>query len=487
MMVGRGLMAIAGLGVLAGCAVGPDFRRPAAPESSKYIADSMALQTESAPTVLGQAQRLVVGLPIQAQWWRSLGSPALDALIEDAFAQSPTLASAQAALRQAQALYAARAGATQYPQLDMGVGAQRQRLDPIVQGQSGPAREFDFYNASLGVRYQVDIAGGNRRALEAMMARADYGRFELEAARLALAANLAAAAITRAQLAAQVEAMDATLEMQEEQLRLAHQRVQIGQAVPDELLALEVEVEQVRAERTDLSKLRVQAEHLLSVLAGRSPGEGGIPAFTLADFTLPAELPLIVPSELVRRRPDIQAAEALMQVASAEYGVAVAKLYPQLDISASFGAQALSSSALFGGGSAVWNMIAQFVQPLFNPSLSAEKRAALAALDAATANYQSVVLDALRNVADVLVALEHDARILVALAAADDAAQRSAESVQRQVALGAASYIQALVAQQQLHRSRVGLAAAQAQRLSNSVALYQAMGGVPKTKNPIIQ
>ncbi len=156
--------------------------------------------------------------------------------------------------------------------------------------------------------------------------------------------------------------------------------------------------------------------------------------------------------------------------------MAVAKLYPQVNLSASLGSQALTTGALFGAGSAVWSLVAQLTQPLFHPGLPAEKRAALAAFDAAAANYQGVVLEALRNVADALRAIENDAQALAALAAADAAAQGSLQSVERQYQLGAASYVQVLIAQQQAQQTRIGLVAAQAQRLTDSVALYQAMG-----------
>jgi len=179
----------------------------------------------------------------------------------------------------------------------------------------------------------------------------------------------------------------------------------------------------------------------------------------------------------VRNRPDFQAAEALLHSANAEYGVAIAKLYPQLNLSATLGSQALTTGALFGSGSAVWSLVAQLTQPLFNPGLPAEKRAALAAFDAAAANYRNVVLEALRNVADVLRALDNDAQRLAALAAADAAAQESLASMQRQYSLGAAGYIQLLTAQQQAQQTRISLIEAQARRLADSVALYQAMGG----------
>ena len=462
---------------LAGCAAGPDFQRPAAPEVVDYTATRVPAQTESAPTRLGEAQRLVSDIPIDGQWWHNLKSPRLDALIEAALIASPTLASARATLRQAQEVHAARAGSTLYPQVDAGLGAQRQHANPSALGQVGDAREFSLYNASVDLRYNLDLAGGNRRALEALAARSDYRRYELEAARLTLAGNIATTAITRARLAEQIAATAAILRAQEEQLHIARERVRLGQAAPDEALALQTLVEQTRAELPTLRKQMWQTEHLLAVLAGRAPGAGGIPDFTLADFTLPTELPLVVPSELVRRRPDIQASEALLHAANAEYGVAVARLYPQINLSANLGSQALTTGALFGSSSAVWSLVGQLTQPLFNPGLPAEKRAALAAFDAASANYQGVVLEALRNVADALRAVENDAQVLAALAAADEAAQGSLRSVERQYQLGASSYVQLLIAQQQAQQTRLGLAAAQAQRLVDSAALYQALGG----------
>jgi len=237
------------------------------------------------------------------------------------------------------------------------------------------------------------------------------------------------------------------------------------------------QVEQTRAELPALRKQLQQSKHLLAVLAGRAPGASAGPSFTLTDFTLPAKLPLVVPSELVRRRPDIQAAEALLHAANAEYGVAVAKLYPQITLSGSLGSQALTAGALFGSGSAVWSLIGQLTQPLFNPGLPAEKRAALAAFDAAAANYQGVVLEALRNIADTLRAIENDARGLAALAAADTAARQSLQSVERQYQLGTVGYTEVLIALQQAQRSRIAVTAAQAQRLVDSSSLYQAIGG----------
>ncbi len=464
-------------GLLAGCAVGPDFKRPATPDVAVYTTTPLPVHTAATPTALGESQRFVEGGRVNSQWWHEFGSSRLDALIEEALQASPTLAAAQATLRQVQEVYAARSGSTLYPQVDANLSGQRQRTNPSALGQAGDAREFSLYNAGVGIRYTLDPAGGNRRALEALAARVDYQRYQLEGAQLTLAANIVTTAITQAGLAMQIKVTESILRSQEEQLGLTRERVRLGQAAPDDVLALETQAEQTRASIPLLRNRLQQNEHLLAVLTGRAPGTGALPSFSLEEFTLPADLPLVVPSKLVRARPDIQAAEALLHAANAEYGVAIARLYPQLNLSADLGSQALTTGALFGSGSAVWSLVAQLTQPLFNPGLPAEKRAALAAFDAAAANYRNVVLESLRNVADVLRALDNDAQRLAALSAASVAAQKSLDSMQRRYALGAASYFELLIAQQQSQQTRINLIEAQAQRLVDSAAFYQAMGG----------
>ncbi len=411
------------VGLLAGCAAGPDSKRPAPPDLSSYTTTP------------------------------------------------------KATLRQAQEIHSAQVGSTLHPRVDAGVSAQRQRLNPDMLGQAGEARECSLYNAGIGVNYRFDLAGGNRRALEALAVRADYQCCELDGARLTLAANIATTAVARAGCSAQIAATEAMVHAQDEQVALTRERVGLGHASSDDVLALETQVEQTRAGLPLLRKQLEASEHLLAVLVGQAPGAVKVPDFTLDEFRLPADLPMVLPSELVRRRPDIQAAEALLHAASAEHGVAVARLYPQLDLSASLGTQALTTGALFGGGSAAWSVLGQLTQSLFDPGLPAGKRASLAALDAAAANYRGVVVDALRNVADAPRALDHDAQTLASLAAADAAAHASLESMDRQYALGTASYVQLLTARQQVQQNRIGLIATQAPWLADSAALYQALGG----------
>ncbi|MEN9356159.1 MAG: hypothetical protein RL695_330, partial [Pseudomonadota bacterium] len=422
--------------LLGGCAVGPEFKHPGAlRDMATSLPMNMAAPSAppSATSDTGEAAELQMG-QAATQEWRSLGSPRLDALIEKALQHSPTLAAAKAMLRQADELRSAQAGATDYPQVDASVGAQRQQMSPAAQGQAGEAREFGLYHANVGLHYRLDLAGGNRRALEAWAARTDYRRHELNAARLTLAANLAMTAITRARLAGQLVWTQAIIDGEDEQIKVVQARVRLGQAAPDEILIWQTRVEQRRAGVPVLMQQIEQSEHLLATLSGQVPGVAVIPDFTLSEFRLPVHLPVVLPSERVRRRPDIQAAEALLHAANADHGVAVAKRYPQINLSASLGSQALTSGVLFGGGTSVWNVLGQLTQPLFNPGLAAEERASLAALDAASANYQRVVLEALRSVADTLRALEHDAQSLASLAVLDASAQSLVASAERQYA-----------------------------------------------------
>jgi NodT family efflux transporter outer membrane factor (OMF) lipoprotein len=237
------------------------------------------------------------------------------------------------------------------------------------------------------------------------------------------------------------------------------------------------QVEQTRASIPLLRKNLEQANNLLAVLVGQFPGAAQIPKFTLADFNLPTDLPLVIPSELVRQRPDIQASEALLHVANAQYGVAMSTAYPQINLSSNLNSQALVASSLFGAGSMVWSLVGQIAQPLFNAGLKAGVNSAEAGFNAATANYRQTVLQALRNVADVLRALDNDAQILQAQAAADAAAQASLNLIQQQFSLGGVNYLQLLTAQQQAQQTQINMIAAQVQRLTDTAALYQAMGG----------
>ncbi len=465
--------------LLAGCTtVGPDFKNPAPPKVAAYTAGALPAATASAPGTLGGAQHFAGSATVSEQWWTAFGSPRLDDLIQQALANSPSLQAAQATLRQARETYRAQAGSTLYPTVNAKLGASRNEVNSAQLGQSGNTqRIYNLYNAGIGVNYNLDLFGGNRRALEALAAQADYQSYQLAGARLTLAANVVTTAFAQAQLGAQIQATEAIAKAQADELGITRKRLELGAASKVEVLSLQTQYEQTLASLPPLRNKLQQADHLLAALLGEAPGQARIPHFELSDFRLPADLPMVVPSELVRQRPDVQASTALLHAATAQYGVAVSNLYPQINLSATLGTQALTTGALFGPGSMVWNLAGALAQPLFNAGLRAGASAAEANLQAAGANYRATVLQALRNVADALRQLDNDAQTLQAQTAADDAAQQSLQLVQQQYSLGAASYLQLLTAQQQAQSARIQLLAAQAARLSDTAALYQAMGG----------
>ena len=338
-------------------------------------------------------------------------------------------------------------------------------------------RDLRTYNAGVDVSYNLDLFGVNRRSLEALAAQADYQRYQLAGARLTLAGNIVTTAFGQAQLAAQIEATEAILKAEQAQLDIARKRLALGAAAESDVLTLQTQVAQTRATLPPLRNKLDQADHLLAVLAGQAPGAADVPHFRLSCFTLPTELPVVVPSDLVRRRPDIQAATALLHAATAQYGVAVGSLYPQINLSASLGTEALTTGALFGPGSTIWNLAGQLAQPLFDAGLGAAEKSAEANMQAVGANYRETVLQALRNVADALRQLDYDAQTMQAEATANASARKSLGLIEQQYGLGAASYLKLLVPQQQAEQTRLGLIAAQAARLADSAALYQAMGG----------
>jgi NodT family efflux transporter outer membrane factor (OMF) lipoprotein len=461
---------------LVGCASGPDYTRPESLYVTEFATVEHPTKTVESPGVHGGSQQFA-NSTTPGEWWKEFKSDKLNNLIVQALDASPSLAAAQATLRQAQHNRAASSGATELPQINAKLGAQRLGANNAAAGLPQGERTYDLYSATVAVSYDLDLAGGNRRALEALTAQADYQSYQLEGSRLTLAANLVLTAITQAQLAAQIDATNTLLRGQAEQIAITRKRAELGAGTQLEILALEAQMEQTRAGLHGFQNKKEQTRHLLAVLSGNAPVGKSSHDFELADFSLPGTLPISVPSEWVRRRPDVRASEALLQTASAQYGVAISKLYPQLTLTANLGSQALTTASLFGAGSLIWGLGGQLLQPLFNPGLRANTKALEAGMDAAKANYQQTVLQSLRNVADVLRTVENDALAQQSLESAHSSATRALKMVERQYALGSVSYLQLLLSQQQVQQAHINTLEVRARRLSNTVTLYQAMGG----------
>jgi NodT family efflux transporter outer membrane factor (OMF) lipoprotein len=366
-----------------------------------------------------------------------------------------------------------------YPSVDAGLSAKRQRIsgasfgNPAISGSV-----FNLYNASVNVSYAIDVAGGARRELEALRAGIDFQRFQLEAAYLSLTANIATTAFREASLREQIRATRDIVDSQERQAGLVEKQFELGALSRGDVLAQRAQLAQTRANLPPLEKALAQTRNQLAVLIGKFPDEARLPELDLSAFQLPQDLPLSLPSDLLRQRPDIRAAEAILHQTNARIGVAQALMFPQLTLSGSYGTASTSTSNLFDPGNVIWNIGAGLLQPIFHAGqLQARKRGAQAAYDQAFAQYQQAVLGAFQNVADVLFALEFDAVALKAQADAEAAARESLDMTTKQLQFGSASYLALFNAQRQYEQAKIGLVQAQAARYADTAALFQALGG----------
>jgi len=475
----KAIVAGALCGALTGCAVGPDFRVPDAPVVKEYTPDPLPSETDSAPGIGGAAQRFVAGLDIPGQWWTLFRSEDLDRLIRKALQDSPTIAAAQARLREAEENLRARGGTVYFPSVDGEFGVNRSKSTGASFGQpKSGASTFTLYNASVNISYTLDPFGGNRRELEALRAQVDFERFQLEAAYLTLTSNIVTTAVREASLREQIKSTNDIAEMLRTQLDLMNTKFELGGAALPEVLEQRTLLAQTMATIPPLERELAKTRHQLAVFVGSFPGEGGLPEFQLEGMQLPVEVPVSVPSSLVRRRPDILAAEELLHAASAQVGVATANLYPKITLTGNLGSNAVKIEDLFSSGSSVWGLGAGLLQPLFHGGeLTAKRRAAIAAHDQALAQYRDTVLNAFREVADTLRVLETDARALLAQSNAEASARETLDLVSRGYKLGGINYFALLVAQRQYHLARTFLVQAQAARFADTAALFQALGG----------
>ncbi|MFA5073376.1 MAG: efflux transporter outer membrane subunit [Nitrospirota bacterium] len=463
-----------------GCAVGPNFKEPKAPDTNTYTSAPLRQKIPAVPETRTPGQRIVFGQDIPFQWWTLFHSQEINQVMQRALANNPTLASAEAAIRQAQELFYATVGSSLLPRVDANASVTRSKSSGTELGQSNthPA-PFTLYNATVNVTYTLDIAGGARRELESLRAQVDYQRFQREAVYLTLTSNIVTTAIREASLRGQLQAMREIVAFQERQLTMIERQYEFGALAFAEVLAQRTQLAQTKTNLPPLEKELAQTRHLLAVLAGILPNEAGaLPEFTLANLTLPGDLPVSLPSSLVRQRPDIRASEELLHAACAKIGVATANLYPQVTLSGGGGYSALQPSQLFHPGASAWNLGAGLLQPLFRGGeLAAKRRASVAAYDQAEAQYRLVVLQAFQNVADVLRALELDALALKAQADAETAAKNALDLTRKQFELGAVSYLLLLNAERQYQQAKIGLVVAQTARFADTAALFQALGG----------
>jgi NodT family efflux transporter outer membrane factor (OMF) lipoprotein len=456
--------------LLAGCAVGPDFKPEPPPPTAGYLAD------RAGDRVPGQ--RIVAGGEIPAQWWELFRSPALNRLVQDGLAHNTELAAAEAAVRVAQANALAQRGAL-FPSIAGNFGSSREKVaadlsSPLESGAS----IFDLHTGQVTVTYVADVWGGTRRLVEAANAQAEMRAFQREGVYLTLASNIALAAIEEGRLRAQIAATRRIVALQLEVLRLLRRQLDQGQIALPDVVAQETAVAQTRLTLPPLEKHLAQQRHLLSFLTGRVPSEAPGATFEPGSLRMPRRLPLSLPADLVRQRPDIRAAEANLHAANAAIGTAIANRLPQITLTGNVGASAAKFAQLATPGAGLWMVAGSVAQSIFDAgTLENRQRAAEEETNQALAEYRTTVLAAFRNVADVLRALQADTRAIEAANAAERSASQNIGLVRRQVEQGQVSVPLLLAAQQAYLQSSLAVVDARASQLADTVALFQALGG----------
>jgi NodT family efflux transporter outer membrane factor (OMF) lipoprotein len=452
-------------GILAGCTVGPEFKSSQAPTVQSY-------RTTTEPA---QAH-FDLGAPVAPDWWTVFGSADLDKLIEQSLTGNQTLVGAAASLEQAQELANAATG-NRYPQVSLNAGALRQQYGAQFLGPFNlPA--FTAFGVGPSVRYVLDYNGALARADERQLALAQYQRYQLDAAYLALTGNVVMQVITLATTTDQINAVQRLIDADANNLSLVRTAFEAGSVSQVDVLTAQ---SQQAADETLLPPLRQKlslAQHILAVLAGRTPAEGTVPGFQLDQLHLPASFPVSLPAQLVHDRPDILAAEAQLHAATAAVGIATANLYPTISLSASATQQSLRPEDLFNAASSAWSLIANLTAPLYDGgTLRAERRATLAALRGSSANYQQTVLEAFRQVADLMDALDHDEQLVSAQDRALAVARSSLALARESYAAGNSGILAVLDAQRLLDQAQIGLIQARGQRYQDAAQLLLAMGG----------
>ncbi|MDE2259000.1 MAG: efflux transporter outer membrane subunit [Betaproteobacteria bacterium] len=485
--------------MLAGCAAGPDFKRPAAPAADGYIPHQTVDQTASVSLSTSDKQHFDVHQDIPFDWWTLFQSPQINSLIEKAFKANPTIEAAQAALRQAQQNTIAQQGFF-YPTFGMEYLPTRNKLagnlggnSPGVQGNgsviqtysnpSGPAPYngpvyYNFHTAQVTLTYAPDVFGGNRRQVESLEAQTEAQKFQLEATYITLASNVVAAALQEASLRAQIVSIEKIIEDNQKMLEILRNQFKFGYATGIDVSDQELALAQVEQALVPLRQQLEQTRDLIHVLAGRLPNEDVPETFELASLQLPQELPLSIPSKLVEQRPDVRAAEEQLHAANAQVGVAIANRFPQFSITGMIGGVASVPSQMFQEGGGFFNLIGDIAVPIFDGgTLRAREQGSRDALVQAAAQYKSTVLTAFQNVADTLHAIQSDADALKIARKSEQAAKNILDITRKQYEVGHVNYQMLLAADQTYQQSMITLTQIQTNRLGDTAALYQALGG----------
>lgn len=444
------------------------------------VAPPPAEAAETISPASGPAQSIQPGAALDSRWWTRFGSPGLDALVTEALAKNNDLASAEAALRQAREQAKATAGA-RAPQIDASLESQRTRVSNTLANQLYDPNQYLYtlHTAQLSVSYPLDLFGGLHSRTLSARAQAEVAAHRLDAARTMLVANLVTAVIQHAALSAQLDAATASVRANRDLLAMMERRRQLGDIGDADVAAQQTALAMAEGAIPGMTRDRTHQENLIATMIGVAPGNALLPLPSLAELKLPDAIPVALPSALVANRPDVQAAEARMRGAGADVGAAIAARLPNITLSANVGGMAQNFGDMFVSGNPFWSLIGGLTQPLFHgKQLVHQQKAAEAALEGAKADYRSAALQAFADVADALTGLRTDGVALDAATRASDAANRNLGYTETRLRLGGVGTMTLLNASTSAAQASITLIQARAARLIDTVALFQATGGV---------
>ena len=471
------------LSMLAACTVGPNFKPPQTPAPRSYAAAGE--RDLEAGGISEAGQRVSLGKQPAGPWWNAFKSAELDRTIALALAGNRNLESARANLAAAEEAVAAAAGG-ELPQASAAASAAREKLNAQSFGLKQPIPRFNLYSIGPAVSFDLDLFGGTRRLVEEKAALAEVADDRLAAARLALAGNVATQAFAVATARAEIATVRQILKDDAENLKLVRGAFSAGAVTQVDVLSAESQLANDRTLLPPLDQRLAVARHALSILVGQAPADWAPPAFDFERIALPQDLPLSLPSALAHDRPDIRAAEAELHAATAEIGVATARLYPDVNLTASLGQTANVFGHLFDGANTVWSLATGLTAPIFTGgTLEAEKRGAEDKREAAYAAYQEVVLQSFGQVADRLEALAHDGVLLEENERAADIAAASLKLTRVSYNAGNTGILQVLDAERASNEARLGTVRARAELYRDTAELFLALGGtVPAPTTP---
>jgi NodT family efflux transporter outer membrane factor (OMF) lipoprotein len=469
---------LAALMLIAGCAVGPNFNKPAAPDVKSYTAEPLSSTSSTTNVGGGGRQVFVEGGDIPGEWWKLFHSQALNNLIERALTNNPTIKSAQAALQAAGETTKAQKGVF-WPSVDGSFAATRQSspqtLAPVPNAN---VFTYSLFTPEVTVSYVPDVFGLNRRTVESFKAVEQQQRYALLEARITLSANVVSAAVNEASLRSQIAATTNLISENTRALNILRAQFSNGYASQLDLAGQESQLAQLTATLPPLRRQLAQQRDALAVLVGTFPSRGPAEKFELSKLQLPEEIPLSLPSQLVEQRPDVLQAQEAWHSASAQVGVAIANRLPNITLTANAGNSALAIDQLFTSGTGFWTLGAAATQPIFRGfALLHQERAAKALYVQAAEQYRATVLNAFQNVADTLNALEQDGEALKTAAAAEHSARVTLNLTEAQLQTGYASYLTLVTAETAYQQAVIAVVQAQANRYADTAALFLSLGG----------